>query len=115
MFVRWERRVSKPGREGRYRLEAILMQNHEEKGLRRERVAVLLATIEERFLEAEEVGIRGFHRGLFWAAVDKKLNDLNVKNLLRTMIEDEILQKVPRPATNEWSLWAVTCVPRYEK
>jgi hypothetical protein len=103
------------GREGRYLLKAILMQNHEENGVRREQVVAPLAAIEERFLEAKEVGIRGFHRGLFWISIDQKLNELNVKDVPRNRIEAEILRKVPRPATKDWSLWAVTCVPRYEK
>jgi hypothetical protein len=115
MFVRWERQFLKSGRRGRCRLEAILVQNHEEKGVTHEQVVAPLATIEERFLEAKEVGIRGFHRGLFWTVVDKKLNDLNIENVPRNIIEAEILKKVPRPATNEWSLWAVTCVPRYDE
>ena len=91
------------------------MQNHEQKGVPRKQVVLPLASIEERFLEAKEVGIRGFHRGLFWIAVDNKLNELNVEDVSRNMIEAEILKRVPRPATNEWSLWAVTCVPRYEE
>ncbi len=78
-----------------------------------EQVVASLAAIEERFLEAKEVGIRGFHRGLFWTLVDKKLDHLNLEDVPRSMIEAEILKKVPRPATDEWSLWAVTCVPRY--
>ncbi len=103
------------GRRGRWLLEAILMQNHEEEGVMREQVVAPLAAIEERFLKAKEVGIRGFHRGLFWTLVDNKLNDLNIENLPRSMLEAEILKEVPRPATNDWSLWAVTCVPRYEE
>lgn len=105
----------KSGRGGRCRLEAVLVQNHDEKGGTQEQVVASLAAIEERFLEAKEVGIQGFHRGLFWTAVDKKLNDLIMEDVPRSMIETEILKKVPRPATNEWSLWAVTCVPRYDQ
>ena len=96
-------------------LEAILMQNHEENGVMLEQVVSPLAAIEERFLKAKEVGIRGFLRGLFLTVVDGKLNDLNLGSLSRSMIEAEILKLVPRPATNEWSLWVVTCVPRDTK
>jgi hypothetical protein len=115
MFVRWERRDLESGRAGRCLREAILMKNHKKEGVMQEQVVAPLAAIEERFLTAKEVGIRGFHRGLFWTLVDKKLKALNMENLPRSMIEAEISKRVPRPATNEWSLWAVTCVPRYEE
>ena len=91
------------------------MQTYEGKGGTQEQIVASLGTIEERFLEAKEVGIQGFHRGLFWSAVDKTLNDLNIEDVPGNMIESEILKKVPRPATDEWSLWAVTCVPRYDE
>ena len=91
------------------------MQNYEGKGGTQEQIVASLGTIEERFLEAKEVGIQGFHRGIFWLAVDKELNDLTIEDVPRSMIESEILKRVPRPATDEWSLWAVTCVPRYDE
>lgn len=115
MFVRWERRSLESGRGRGCRLEAILMQNDEEKGVIKKKIIASLATIEERFLEAKEIGIRGFHRGIFWTEVDKKLKDLNIGNVPRNMIEAEILRKVPRPTSNDWSLYAVTCVPRYDE
>jgi hypothetical protein len=57
--------------------------------------------------------MREFYRGIFWVGVNKKLDDLKLDPELREELELEILKTVPRPA-NEWALWAVTCVPRYD-
>jgi hypothetical protein len=114
MFVRWERRsLEAQGRGGRHRFDAILVEEYEKSGQFRERVLKHLASIEERFLNAREVGMRQFYRGLFWVVVDKNLNDLNLEPATKDRIETEILQTVPRP-NEDWGLWAVTCVPKYD-
>ena len=115
MNVRWERRrPDSGGRRGSYLLHAILVDKKREKGESKERVIEHLAGIEERFLETKEIGMRAFHRGLFWTVADRKLADLKLERQVRKGIEAEISEVVPRP-TNEWGLWAVKCVPDYEK
>ena len=58
--------------------------------------------------------MKAFHRGLFWTAADRKLSELKLERKVRKGIEAEILEVVPRPR-DEWGLWAVICVPEYEK
>ena len=59
------------------------------------------------------MGMRAFHRGLFWTVVDKKLDEFRLEPVVRDKIEAEIIEKVPRP-TSDWALWGVRCVPKYE-
>lgn len=115
MNVKWERR--RPDRGGRrrsYHLHAILDDKKRGKGESKERVIEHLASIEERFLETKEMGMRAFHQGLFWTVAVRKLEDLNIERKVREEIEAEISEVVPKP-TNEWGLWAVKCVPEFEK
>ena len=115
MIVRWERRRPHDGgRRGRHHLHAILVERKSEKGALHEKVIDQLASIEERFLETKETGMRAFHRGLFWEVAERKLEALHLEREVRQKIETEISEIVPRPS-NEWGLWAVTCVPKYEK
>ena len=115
MIVKWERRSPhEGGRRGRHHLHAILVERTSEHGTLREKVIDQLASIEERFLETKETGMRAFYRGLFWAVADGKLEALHLGSEVRRKIETEISEIVPRPS-NEWGLWAVTCVPKYEK
>jgi len=115
MNVKWEKRKLDSGRRRRrYHLHAILVDKKGEKEGSKERVIEHLASIEERFLETKEMGMRAFHRGLFWKVADRKLEDLKLERKVRKGIEAEILEVVPRP-TDEWGLWAVICVPKYEK
>jgi hypothetical protein len=114
MDVKWERRGPEGGgRRARHHLHAILVERQREKGALNERVIRHLASIEERFLETKEIGMKAFHQGLFWAVADKKLSDLRLAGDVRKKIEGEISEVVPRPSS-EWGLWAVTCVPNYE-
>ena len=115
MNVKWEKRKQGSGRRReRYDLHAILVDKKTEKEGSKERVIEHLASIEERFLETKEMGMKAFHRGLFWTAADRKLSELKLERKVRKGIEAEILEVVPRP-TDEWGLWAVICVPEYEK
>ena len=115
MNVKWEKRKQDSGRRReRYDLHAILVDKKTEKEGSKERVIEHLASIEERFLETKEMGMRAFHRGLFWTAADRKLSELKLERKVRKGIEAEILEVVPRPR-DEWGLWAVICVPEYEK
>ena len=115
MIVKWERRSPREGgRRERHHLHAILVERKSEKGAQHEKVIDHLASIEERFLETKETGMRAFYRGLFWEVADRKLEALHLEREVRQKIETEISEIVPRPS-NEWGLWAVTCVPKYEK
>jgi hypothetical protein len=58
--------------------------------------------------------MRAFHRGLFWSVANRKLEALHLDSEVRRRIETELSEIVPRPS-NEWGLWAVTCVPKYDK
>ena len=114
MNVKWERRKPEGGgRRDRHHLHAILVERKMEKGVLNEKVIRHLAGIEERFLETKEMGMKAFHRGLFWTVADKKLADLQLAGDVRKKIEGEISKVVSRPS-DEWGLWAVKCVPDYE-
>jgi hypothetical protein len=54
--------------------------------------------------------MRAFHQELFWVAVDKKLDQLNLDAELRNKIEADIIKTVSRPG-DDWALWGVTCIP----
>ena len=102
------------GHRGGYCLEANLVKVFTENGESEERLIAILGRIEERFLNTKEVGMRAFHRGLFWNVADKKLNGLDLEEDMRKRIEKALVAVVPRPA-EDWGLWAVTCVPKYER
>ena len=72
-----------------------------------------LGSIEERYIAARVKTMREFHKGLFWATVDKKLDQLCVETDVRQAIEAEIAEKISRP-DEQWALWGVTCVPCYD-
>ena len=78
-----------------------------------ESVLEQLCSIDERFLTTRIRCTREFHQGLFWKAVDNRLDTLGLKQSSRNALEQEISQKVPRPG-DEWALWAVTCIPHYD-
>ena len=72
-----------------------------------------LGSIKEQYLQTKATNTRAFHQGLFWAAVDKKLDFLALGPDARKTIERQILKQVPRPG-KDWALWGVTCIPRYD-
>ena len=90
------------------------METDRGSGESKERIVMHLAGIEERFLNTKELGMRAFYRGLFWKVADRKLDDLKLGEDLRKSIEATLVETVPRPA-DDWVLWAVTCIPKYEK
>ena len=57
--------------------------------------------------------MRAFHQGLFWAAVDRKLDHLKLDGGLRSRIEAVIAKTVSRP-DEDWALWGVTCIPIFD-
>jgi hypothetical protein len=114
MNVKWERNSAKgPLKRRRYTLSFFLVENYQNQGRIKERRIGHLGDIEERFLNSKMRDMKAFHQGLFWAKVDKKLEDFGLNAGKRNRIEAQISKLVPRP-TREWTLWAVTCVPRHD-
>lgn len=114
MNVRWERRIVDDSLNRKsFRLSAVLVGNYQEQGKVKGKLIDHLGEIEERFLNSNARDMKAFHQGLFWAKVDKKLDSLKLNTGKRNKIEAEISELVPRP-TEEWALWAVTCVPQHD-
>jgi len=114
MNVQWERR--RPDyefNESALNLEAVLVEGYQDNGMTRQRVVARLGCIGEKFLASKVRNMREFHQGLFWLAVDRQLNRLELDPAVRNQIEAEILITVPRPGEN-WELWGVTCIPRFD-
>ena len=114
MNVKWEKKIlNRPSNRKRYQLCFFLVENYIEEGKSKEKLVGHLGAIEERFLNSHISDVKAFHQGLFWAKMDKKLDNLKLGAEKRNRVEAEILELVPRP-TEEWALWAVTCVPQYD-
>jgi hypothetical protein len=114
MNVKWERKVVNDSLNRKaYILSFVLVENYQEDGKIKVKLIDHLGFIEERFLNSDLRDMKAFHRGLFWAKMDKKLDSLKLTAEKRNKIEAEISELVPRPG-EEWSIWAVTCVPRHD-
>jgi len=114
MNVRWEKQIVEAGKNGRGRsLVAVLVDDYQEAEKTKMRFSEQLGSIKEQFLHSKARDMRAFHQGLFWAHVDKKLDRLTLKPEQRKEIESKISETVPRPNA-DWSLWSVTCIPRYD-
>jgi hypothetical protein len=114
MTVKWERRNAAGSLNRKsYLLNVVLVENYQENGKIKEKLIDRLGTIEERFLNSKARDMKAFHQGLFWAKVDNKLDRLKLSSEKRNKIEAEISERVPRP-DEQWSIWAVTCVPRFD-
>ena len=114
MYVTWHKQKLSSALNGTgVNLIAVLMENYQEAGQPKEKFIEELGAIKERYLTTKAKDTRAFHQGLFWVVVDKKLDSLQLESVERTTIEAEILKRVPRP-TQDWALWGVTCIPRYD-
>ncbi len=114
MDVSWERKKIKNGTNGsRFNLIAVLVGNQKQEGDAKSSFSTQLGTIGEKFLNSKARDMRAFHQGLFWVQVDRKLNGLALKPQQRQKIETIISETVPRP-DQDWALWSVTCIPRYD-
>jgi hypothetical protein len=117
MDVKWKKRKIDGDHNGSaFDLVAVLVGNHrkEEEGDAGADITEHLGIIAEKFLYSRARDMRAFHQGLFWTRVDKKLNKLGISVQDRKIIEAKISQTVPRPG-EDWALWSVTCIPRYDK
>ena len=114
MRIKWERKVSDTNnRRSSYCLRVLLVDGRHDQKDTKPAAPTCLASIDERFLNTKARDIRAFHKGLFWKAVDESLDHLGIETQLRVRIESQIAEKIARP-DKEWSLWAVTCIPRYD-
>jgi hypothetical protein len=114
MDVRWEKQIVEAGKNGRgHSLVAVLVGDYPGAEKTKVRFSERLGSIKEQMLNSKARDMRAFHQGLFWAHVDKKLDHLSLKPEQRKKIESKISETVPRP-DDDWSLWSVTCIPRYD-
>jgi hypothetical protein len=114
MDVSWKRKRIKNGKNGsRFNLVAVLVGDHLKEGIGQDNFTTQLGTIGEKFLNSKARDMRAFHQGLFWTHVDKNLNHLSLSSVEREKIELKISETVPRPG-QDWALWSVTCIPRYD-
>jgi hypothetical protein len=116
MYVKWERlRLEAQSGAREFSLVSVLVADNpnQGKGNPQEKVIEHLGDIKEKFLTTKARDMRAFHQGLFWVAVDKKLEHLKLEPEVRKKIEAEISETVPRPG-EDWALWSVTCIPRYD-
>ena len=114
MHVKWEKQSPPNGvnRKG-MNLSALLVEPFQDNGSIKHRMVEHLGAIEEKFLASNVRNMREFHQGLFWTVVDKKLDHLGLDPQQRTRIEADISQMVSRP-DEDWALWGVTCIPRFD-
>ena len=114
MNVSWKREKSINGNNGsEINLVAELVDNHLKAVNGSGNFTTQLGTIGEKYLNSKARDMRAFHQGLFWERVDRKLKRLTLKPQERQKIESIISETVPRPE-RDWSLWSVTCIPRYD-
>jgi hypothetical protein len=114
MDVRWEKQNVVAGKNGRGgSLVAFLVENNQGAEQTKSCFVEQLGSINEQFLNTKARDMRSFHQGLFWARVDKKLDELVINPEERKLIESKISETVSRPH-EDWALWSVTCIPRYD-
>jgi hypothetical protein len=114
MQVKWEKRCRKNGLNGKaINLRAVLVETCPNNGSTEDSVVDSLGEINEKFLSTNVKNMRVFHQGLFWAAVDRKLDHLKLDARTRNRIEAVISQTVSRP-DQDWALWGVTCIPVFD-
>ena len=114
MLVKWEKRCRKNGLNGKsVNLRAVLVEGLQQNGNTEHSVVKSLGEINEKFLSTNVKNMRMFHQGLFWSAVDRKLDQLQLDARMRNRIEAVISQTVSRP-DKDWALWGVTCIPVFD-
>lgn len=114
MYVKWEKRCPRNELNGRsINLRAVLVDSSQKNGSAEQKVVDSLGEINEKFLSSNVQNMRAFHQGLFWVAVDRKLDHLKLDARIRNRIETVISQTVSRP-DKDWALWGVTCIPVFD-
>ena len=112
MHVDWQR-LKNGLNSNTFYLNAVLVEQYRDHGETKKRIIEHLGSIGEKFLTTRVGNMRAFHQGIFWVAVDKKLEQLNLDAELKNRIEADILNTVSRP-DDDWALWGVTCIPRFD-
>ena len=114
MHIKWEKQSPQNGVNVKgINLVALLVESYQDNGSVKNRLIEHLGTIEERYLASKVRNMREFHQGLFWTAVDQKLDRISLDSRQRERIEADISQMVSRP-DEDWALWGVTCIPRFD-
>ena len=114
MHVKWETHNPSKVINGQGKnLKVSLVKTHQENSSAKPQLIEHLGVIEEKFLISNVRNMREFHQGLFWATVDKNLDRLSLDPHHRKRIEADIAQTVSRP-NEDWALWGVTCIPRFD-
>ncbi len=114
MYVDWQRRRLKNElNSNSFNLNAVLVEPYQDQGKTRQKIIEHLGSIGEKFLITRVGNMRAFHQGIFWVTVDKKLEQLNLDSKLINRIEADILKTVSRP-DDDWALWGVTCILRFD-
>jgi hypothetical protein len=104
MDVRWERKRIEPQKSGKgFGLVAVLVEDCQKGRATQQRIIEQLGIIQERFLHSKARDMRAFHQ----------LDQLTISPEDRNKIELKISETVPRP-DDDWALWSVTCIPRYD-
>lgn len=113
MQVRWEEQeIVISGNGAGKCLVAHLVMENKDPGASGQEVIATLGSIQPRFLAVNVKCTREFHQGLFWKVVDKELDRLDLHPETKGTIETALAERVPRPG-EEWALWGVTCIPKY--
>lgn len=114
MHVKWQRQKLKSEFNGvENHLVAVLEDISAQGAQKGDGLQHRLGSIKEQYLKTKVTNAREFHQGLFWATVDNNLNFLAFSPDVRNRIECQILEEVPRPG-EDWALWGVTCIPRFD-
>jgi hypothetical protein len=91
---------------------AHLVADKDAPGAAGQEIVATLGSIQPRFLNINVKCTREFHQGLFWQVVDRELDRLDLHPETKGTIETALAERVPRPG-DEWALWGVTCIPKY--
>jgi hypothetical protein len=112
--IQWQRRSIPDAPKGRnIQLVAVVVEHVKTNGTSGQRVIHELAGIAEHYLTTRARDVRAFHQGLFWVSADRLLAALSLAPEAQKTLEASISTTVPRP-NPDWSLWAVTCIPRID-
>ena len=114
MKVVWEERQAVGrGNRGRDCLVALLVSAPTIDESSEQNVIAQLGAIEKRFLRINIKCAREFQQGLFWKQIESVMDRLALTPEMKDMIVAAISERVPIPG-EDWALWGVTCIPRYD-
>ena len=94
-------------------LVALLVKESAGRKTPEQTVISRLGSIEKRFLKVNIKCTREFHQGLFWKQIERSLDLLDLTSEIKNIIALAVAERIPVPG-EEWALWGVTCIPRYD-